>query len=54
MQVSWDSLYADIEACEKCGLCRRIHHKVPGQGDGNAERQTCREKHHKHARSHKQ
>ena len=37
MQVSWDSLYAGIEACEKCGLCRRIHHKVPGQGDGNAD-----------------
>ncbi|MBQ6960685.1 MAG: uracil-DNA glycosylase [Clostridia bacterium] len=37
MQVSWDSLHADIAACEKCGLCRRIHHKVPGQGSGNAD-----------------
>ena len=36
MQVSWDSLHAEIEACEKCGLCGQIHHKVPGQGDGNA------------------
>ena len=36
MRVSWDSLHAEIEACEKCELCRRIHHKVPGQGDGNA------------------
>lgn len=37
MQVSWDSLHADIQACAKCELCRRIHHKVPGQGDGNAD-----------------
>ena len=37
MQVSWDSLHAEIEACQKCELCRRIHHKVPGQGDGNAD-----------------
>ena len=37
MEVSWDSLHADIEACEKCELCRHIHHKVPGQGNGNAD-----------------
>ena len=37
MEVSWDSLHADIEACDKCGLCRHIRHKVPGQGDGNAD-----------------
>ena len=37
MEVSWDSLHAEIEACHKCGLCRHIHHKVPGQGDGNAD-----------------
>mgnify|MGYP002626774106 CR=1 FL=1 len=37
MQVSWDSLHAQIEACEKCDLCRGIHRKVPGQGDGNAD-----------------
>lgn len=36
MEVSWDSLHAEIEACRKCGLCQGIHHKVPGQGDGNA------------------
>ena len=36
MEVSWDSLNAEIAACEKCELCRRIHHKVPGQGDGQA------------------
>ena len=37
MEVSWDSLHAEIFACEKCALCRGIHHKVPGQGDGNAD-----------------
>ncbi len=37
MEVSWDSLHEDIEACEKCELCRHIHHKVPGQGNGNAD-----------------
>ncbi len=37
MEVSWDSLHADIEACDRCGLCRHIRHKVPGQGDGNAD-----------------
>ncbi len=36
MEVSWDSLHAQIEACEKCELCRHIHHKVPGQGSANA------------------
>ncbi len=37
MEVSWDSLHARIAACDQCGLCRRIHNKVPGQGDGNAD-----------------
>ena len=37
MEVSWDSLHARIEACQQCDLCRQIHHKVPGQGDGNAD-----------------
>lgn len=37
MEVSWDSLHQQIEACQKCALCRQIHHKVPGQGDGHAE-----------------
>ena len=37
MQVSWDSLHAEIEACQKCDLCRQIHHKVPGQGSADAE-----------------
>lgn len=36
MQVSWQSLYDGIFACEKCELCRRIHNKVPGQGDIHA------------------
>lgn len=37
MEVSWDSLHARIAACQQCGLCRHIHNKVPGQGDGNAD-----------------
>ena len=37
MEISWDALHAQIEGCEKCGLCRGIHHKVPGQGNGNAD-----------------
>lgn len=36
MQVSWDSLHQEIAACQKCGLCREIHHKVPGQGNPHA------------------
>ncbi len=37
MQVSWQSLYDEIFACEKCELCRRIHNKVPGQGNVHAK-----------------
>ncbi len=37
MEVSWDSLNAQIAQCDKCGLCRQIHNKVPGQGDANAD-----------------
>ena len=36
MKVSWDQLHAEIEACQRCGLCREIHHKVPGQGSAQA------------------
>ena len=36
MQVSWQSLYDEIYACQKCDLCRLIHNKVPGQGDIHA------------------
>ena len=31
MKTSWQSLYDEIFACEKCELCRRIHNKVPGR-----------------------
>ena len=37
MKVSWDSLHEAIERCEQCGLCRDIHHKVPGQGNPGAK-----------------
>ena len=36
MEISWDLLHQQIQDCEKCGLCRGIHNKVPGQGDANA------------------
>jgi len=36
MRVSWQLLYDEIFACEKCDLCRSIHNKVPGQGDAQA------------------
>lgn len=36
MEISWDLLHSQIAACEKCPLCRGIHQKVPGQGDGHA------------------
>ena len=36
MQISWQSLFDEIYACDKCELCRLIHNKVPGQGDANA------------------
>ena len=37
MRVSWQELYDEINACEKCGLCKGIHNKVPGQGDVRAK-----------------
>lgn len=36
MQISWDTLNAQIEACDACPLCNGIQHKVPGQGDPSA------------------
>lgn len=36
MQVSWQSLFDAIYACQGCGLCRQIRNKVPGQGDIHA------------------
>ena len=37
MEISWDLLHQQIADCEKCGLCRGIRNKVPGQGNGNAD-----------------
>ena len=37
MEISWDALNAQIADCQKCELCRRIHHKVPGQGNSSAD-----------------
>lgn len=36
MKTSWQALYDEIYACDRCGLCRQIHNKVPGQGDIHA------------------
>lgn len=37
MLVSWDSLHAQIAACQGCGLCKGIRNKVPGQGSARAK-----------------
>ncbi len=36
MKVSWDSLNEAVAQCQRCELCRQIHHKVPGQGNAKA------------------
>jgi uracil-DNA glycosylase len=36
LQISWDTLHAQIAACRSCGLCAQIHNKVPGQGNSRA------------------
>ncbi|MCI5772788.1 MAG: uracil-DNA glycosylase [Clostridiales bacterium] len=36
MLVSWEDLLSRIESCDRCGLCRNIQHKVPGQGNVHA------------------
>ena len=36
MEISWDELNRQIGLCQKCGLCRQIHNKVPGQGNPHA------------------
>lgn len=33
MRVSWPSLLAEVEACQRCGLSGTRHHVVPGEGD---------------------
>ncbi len=34
--VTWELLQHQVAECRRCGLCRGIHHKVPGQGDLHA------------------
>ena len=36
MRVSWPELLEAIGCCEKCGLCERRTHVVPGEGDPHA------------------
>ncbi len=31
--ITWELFERQVEECRLCGLCRNIHHKVPGQGD---------------------
>lgn len=33
VEISWELLESQVEACRMCGLCEHIQHKVPGQGD---------------------
>ena len=37
MKISWDEVTENIEQCRACGLCEGIRHKVPGQGNRNAD-----------------
>ena len=32
-EITWELFEKQVEECRLCGLCSRIHHKVPGQGD---------------------
>ncbi len=37
MEVSWPALLSEIEACQKCRLCEKRTHTVPGEGNPLAE-----------------
>lgn len=37
MEVSWPSLLAEIASCNKCRLCERRTHTVPGEGNPRAD-----------------
>ncbi len=37
MMLSWEEVLDGIENCRDCGLCERITHKVPGQGNIHAD-----------------
>ena len=32
-EITWELFERQVQQCQLCGLCRQIHHKVPGQGD---------------------
>ena len=32
-EITWELFDRQVQQCQLCGLCRQIHHKVPGQGD---------------------
>lgn len=35
-EITWELFEHQVAACQRCGLCGGIHHKVPGQGDKHA------------------
>ncbi len=35
-EITWELFEHQVAACQRCGLCSGIHHKVPGQGDKHA------------------
>ena len=37
MKISWEQLYDEIGACEKCRLCQTRTNVVPGEGDIRAD-----------------
>ena len=37
MKISWEQLYDEIGACNKCRLCQTRSNVVPGEGDVNAD-----------------
>ncbi len=37
MEVSWPALLSEIQACQKCRLCEKRTHTVPGEGNPRAE-----------------
>ncbi len=36
MRADWKTLYAELNACTKCGLCQTRKHVVPGEGNIHA------------------
>ncbi len=37
MHADWNTLYEELQHCEKCELCKERHTVVPGEGDPHAK-----------------